>query len=92
MRPYVVRQAPDRRAAGKPSKLNEFGDSALPVYRFYRLDPRDRLQPAEILDVADDAEAVAMAARSLIAGQGAELWHGGRLVGRFSKLGVYTPA
>jgi hypothetical protein len=51
---------------------------------------RDRLQPAEILDVADDAQAVALAARALTPGQGAELWHGGRLVGRFSRLGVYT--
>jgi hypothetical protein len=68
------------------------GIQALFVYRFYRIDPRDRLQPAEVIDADNDAEAVALATRLMTPGLGGELWHGARLVGRFSKLGVYTAA
>jgi hypothetical protein len=60
-------------------------------YRFYIVGEKDRLRPAEALDCADDVEAVQAASRHLVLGNAAELWDAGRLVGRFSKLGVFTP-
>jgi len=64
----------------------------VPSYRLYRNGPQQRLLPAEPLVGLDDQDAAAVAARRLAAGQGGELWDGGRLVGRFSKDGVFTPA
>jgi hypothetical protein len=68
------------------------GVQALSVYRFYRIDARDRLQPAEVIDADSDGAAVAFAARLLTPALGGEQWCGARLVGRFSKLGLYTAA
>ncbi len=61
-------------------------------YRLYIVGANDRLQLAQALDCRHDAEAVAEAAKLLPAGQSAELWDAGRLVGRFSKLGAFAPA
>jgi len=44
----------------------------------------------DAFEAEDDAAAVE-AARSLSNGEAMELWQCGRLVGRFSKLGVFTP-
>lgn len=66
------------------------GNLSVAQYRLYLVGVGARLQPAEVLDSADDATAVAHAQRRLTPGQAAELWAGGRLVGRFSKLGVFT--
>jgi hypothetical protein len=60
-------------------------------YRLYRIGPNERLLPPEVLACRSDAEAAAVAAR-MLAGRAGELWLGGRLVGRFSKLGVFSPA
>lgn len=64
----------------------------LAQYRLYLVGEGDRLQPAAVLSSRDDAGAVAQAEDRLRRGQAAELWAGGRLVGRFSKLGVFTAA
>jgi hypothetical protein len=64
----------------------------LPQYRLYTVGPADRLEPAATFDSAGDADAVARAAQRRQEGRAAELWSGGRRVGRFSKLGVFTRA
>jgi len=60
-------------------------------YRLYRFGPRDRLLPPEVVLAKDDREAVDGAARLLEPGQAGEVWQGARMVGSFSKLGVFTP-
>lgn len=60
------------------------------TYRIYRVATGGRLQLGESFEAADDAEAVRLAG-DLRGGQAVELWEGGRLVGRISKLGVFTP-
>lgn len=58
-------------------------------YQIYRLDGLGRLTRGERFDAEDDEAAIA-AARKL-RGQGAcELWCGGRIVGRFSRLGEFS--
>lgn len=64
----------------------------MPQYRFYIVGPADRLEPVDTFHSPSDDEAVASAAARRADGQAAELWQGGRLVGRFSKLGVFTDA
>lgn len=64
----------------------------MPQYRFYRVGPTDRLEPVEVFHSPNDADAVESAAHLRLAGQAAELWSDGRLVGRFSKLGVFSPS
>jgi hypothetical protein len=59
-------------------------------YRLYRIGPNARLLPPEIVVGKDDGEALEAAAR-LLDGHAGELWRGGRLLGAFSKLGVFTP-
>ena len=61
----------------------------LNTYRVYLHDPRGRLGVGPTFDAGDDAAAVSEA-RGLVAGQSAELWNSGRLIGRFSKDGVFT--
>ncbi|MGA0605419.1 hypothetical protein ACO2Q0_05400 [Phenylobacterium sp. VNQ135] len=60
-------------------------------YRIYRLGADGRLLLGETFEAADDAAAVARAGAQHRTGVAAELWAGGRIVGRFSKLGVFTP-
>ena len=50
-----------------------------------------QLQQAESFRAPDDAAAVAKARACHLSGHAMELWDGGRLVGRFSRLGDYTP-
>lgn len=61
-------------------------------YRIYYLAAGGRLQLGENLDCADDAQAIQRALEISGDGRAGELWEGGRLVGRFSKLGVFTPS
>ena len=56
-------------------------------YRLYTVGPGGRLQLRRTFDSPDDEAAVEEARGH---GEAAELWHGGRLVGRLSKLGVFT--
>jgi hypothetical protein len=61
------------------------------AYRIYYLGAAGRLQLGETLHCASDAEAIQQALEISGDGRAGELWDGGRLVGRFSKLGVFTP-
>jgi hypothetical protein len=66
------------------------GLAALASYRIYHVGPTGRLQLAQMLSCASDAEAIARTRPATADGHARELWEGGRLVGRFSKLGVFT--
>lgn len=59
-------------------------------YRIYRLGGDGRLTLGDTFNASSDAEAIAHAQEMHRAGTAAELWAGGRIVGRFSKLGVFT--
>ena len=59
-------------------------------YRLYLVSPSGRLQLSRTFESAGDEAAVAQARELTADGQAAELWDGGRLVGRLSKLGVFT--
>jgi hypothetical protein len=61
-------------------------------YRLYRVGAGERLQLAAVFHAADDAQAARLAGGRLDVGQAAELWEGGRLVGRFSKIGSFSSA
>jgi hypothetical protein len=63
----------------------------LPTYRIYHVGGDGRLAVGETFAASTDAEAVARARPQLIAGRGAELWQGGRLVGQFSKDHEFMP-
>ena len=54
----------------------------MPVYRCYFLDRANRIQGVEVLDAADDAQAVAMAKRLLAkaSAPGFEVWERARPV------------
>ena len=58
-------------------------------YRIYILEPDGRLQLGEAFAAADDQAAAARAEEVAQKGRTAELWEGGRLVGRVSKDGVF---
>jgi hypothetical protein len=45
----------------------------------------------ESFQAVDDAQAAEKARILRLSGEAAELWEGGRIVGRFSKSGVYAP-
>lgn len=60
-------------------------------YRIYILEPDGRLQLGEAFDVPDDRVAAARAEALAEPGQTAELWEGGRIVGRVSEDGVFLP-
>lgn len=63
----------------------------MPFYRIYRLTAGGRLALGETFNAADDEAAVAQAQALHRPGTAAELWCGGRIVGRLSKLGVFAP-
>ncbi len=48
-----------------------------------------RLKLGDALQAGDDAEAIAAARARLPAGEAAELWAGGRIVGHFSRTGGF---
>jgi hypothetical protein len=60
-------------------------------YRIYRVGPGGRLERAQAFEAPNDASAVEQARWLRQPDDQAELWEGGRLVGRFSKLGRFTP-
>jgi len=51
-------------------------------YRVFRLDARNRVDQADVIQARDDADAIAMV-RGLIGNRSLELWDRGRFVGRF---------
>lgn len=63
----------------------------MPSYRIYRVGAAGRLALGQTFHALSDAEAVQRAEGLHQSGTAAELWEGGRLVGRFSKQGMFTP-
>ena len=61
------------------------------AYRIYLVGASGRLQLGEAFQAPGDAEAIEAARALAPAGQVAELWAGGRLVGRFSRTGDFAP-
>ena len=58
----------------------------LPSYRIYHVGGGGRLNVGEAFAAQGDEEAVQRARMLLSRAHAAELWEGGRLVGRFSKV------
>ena len=59
-------------------------------YRIYLVSTDGRLQLGATFEARDDAEAEARLGTRAPAGQAAELWQGGRLVGERSKAGAFS--
>lgn len=57
----------------------------------YHVDGGGRLRLGDTFPAASDAEAVAKARAMLRPGQGAELWDGGRMAGRFTRTHEFLP-
>ncbi len=66
------------------------GAGAVATYRIYRVAGSGRLRLGQTFEAPDDARATALARELLVAGEACELWEGGRIVGRFSKLSDFT--
>jgi hypothetical protein len=66
------------------------GDRVLKAYRIYIVGSDGRLQLGKAFEATDDIVAGATAETHAVRGQIAELWEGGRMVGRVSKHGVFT--
>lgn len=64
---------------------------ALPTFRIFHVGVGGRLRLGQTFPAPSDADAAAQARALLSPGQAAELWEGGRLVGRFSKTHEFTP-
>ena len=60
-------------------------------YRIYIIGRDGRLQLGQAFQGQDDAAATAIARAAATPGQTLELWEGGRLVGRVSEDGGFTP-
>lgn len=60
-------------------------------YRLYTVGPAGRLQLNRTFDSVDDDAAIEQARDTATAGEALELWRDGQLLGRISKLGVFTP-
>lgn len=58
-------------------------------YRIYLLGHDGRVSLGEAIEGPSDRDAARLAASLAPKGQDCELWDGGRLVGRFSKAGVF---
>jgi hypothetical protein len=67
------------------------GCRGLGTYRIYHVGSGDRLRLGETFHATSDDEAVKSARPLLSRGQPAELWEGGRIVGRFSKIHDFLP-
>lgn len=79
------------RKAGHIRQVLCVGAKYVGSYRIYRVGHGGRLQLGEAFEAPDDAHAVEQARTHHATGEAAELWKGGRLVGRFSKIGTFTP-
>jgi hypothetical protein len=67
------------------------GGSALASYRIYHVGTGGSLRVGETFVAKDDDEAVARARAALSPGAPAELWEGGRIVGRFTSAHGFSP-
>lgn len=80
-----------RKATDGPGAVRHFGRGdrvwagALPTYRIFHVGVGGRLRLGQSFPAQSDEDAAAQARELLSPGQAAELWEGGRLVGRFSK-------
>jgi hypothetical protein len=61
------------------------------AYRIYIVDPDGRLQLGQAFEATDDKAAAERALGAASKGHVAELWEGGRIVGRVSEHGVFEP-
>jgi hypothetical protein len=59
-------------------------------YRIYIVDPDGRLHLGQAFEAVDDRAAGALAESAAQKGRTAELWEGGRMVGRVSEAGTFT--
>lgn len=62
----------------------------MPTFRIFHVGVGGRLRLGKTFPATSDADAAAQARALLSPGQAAELWEGGRLVGRFSKTHEFT--
>jgi hypothetical protein len=60
-------------------------------YRIYLVGRDGRLTLGAAFEAVDDAAAAERALELAESGQAAELWAGGRIVGKVSRSGVFTP-
>lgn len=65
------------------------GGGQVKAYRIYIVGSDGRLQLGQAFEAPDDRTAGALAELAAVRGQLAELWEGGRLVGRVSTQGVF---
>lgn len=61
------------------------------AYRIYIVDQDGKLQLGQAFEESDDVVAGVRAVTLAVSGQTAELWEGGRMVGRVSVDGVFIP-
>ena len=66
------------------------GAQTVKSYRIYLVGADGRLQLGAAFEAADDDAAAARAVELAQPGQAAELWAGGRMVGRVSRQGVLS--
>ena len=83
---YVV---PRSRDFVLPTENKESAARHRSAYRIYLVGRDGRLQLGDAFEAADDAAAAARAVRLSEKGQAAELWAGGRIVGKVTKLGDF---
>ena len=61
----------------------------MPSYRIYHVGPDGRLRLGDQFHAPHDEAAVVSAGGLVLKGQPAELWEGGRMIGRFSGRGDF---
>ncbi|MDB5426188.1 MAG: hypothetical protein JWP28_440 [Phenylobacterium sp.] len=66
------------------------GGGRVKAYRIYIVGSDGRLQLGQAFEAPDDRTAGALAELAAVRGQIAELWEGGRMVGRVSTRGVFN--
>ena len=60
-------------------------------YRLYHVGDGGRLRLGEAFQAENDQHAVEKGRLLRLSGEAAELWQAGRILGRFTKTGTYTP-
>jgi hypothetical protein len=91
LRPFPPpRLVADRRRQETPYNGCSPGGGRVKSYRIYIVDPDGRLQLGQAFEAADDGIAADLAKSFAQRGRTAELWEGGRMVGRVSNDGVFT--
>jgi hypothetical protein len=86
----LPRLVADRRRQETPYNGCSPGGGRVKSYRIYIVDPDGRLQLGQAFEATDDGIAGDLAKSFARRGRTAELWEGGRIVGRVSPDGDYT--